>query len=255
MSYQPPQGPFPPPPGSPTGPEGQGQGQPGQPAHPDSPVHPPGRRPAIPRRATGRHRPQARRPATPLPHPLRPRPARPSPDATWPRCSSSPGPSLLVLADLVAAFTAGDDTFGIEFVDRLFLLGGSGGGFLYSIPTILMLSILVIAALRLREGSTGPFDAFIVLGALIVSALVTLFILLSLLGSFAVDGLDPRFGFILLLLGALVISAGATWYTFGEFQTSRPARPTPPSYQQGYPQAYQPPPQGYPPSPGYPPQG
>ncbi|MGH9117459.1 MAG: hypothetical protein ACRD0A_06165 [Acidimicrobiales bacterium] len=245
MSYQPPQGLFPPPPGSPTGPEGR----PGQPGQPGQPGPPPGYPPP------GYGQPPAGGPAPyTAPPPAPARPAQPISGRHLASLLLVAGTALLVLADLVAAFTAGDDTFGIEFADRLFLLGGVGGGFLYSIPTILMLSILVIAALRLREGSTGPFDTAILLGALVASALVTLFTLLALFGSFAVVGLDPRFGFILLLLGALVISVGATWYAFGEFQTSRPARPAQPTYPQGYPQAYQPPAQGHPPS-GYPPQG
>jgi hypothetical protein len=182
------------------------------------------------------------------------------------------GAALLVLADLVSAFTVGNDTLGIDFVDRLFLLGAAGGVFSFTIPGVLLLSILAILALRLREGSTGPFDTVILLGSLIVSGVVALFTLLALFGSFGVDGLDPRFGFILLLLGALVIALAATWYAFGEFQTSRPARPAQPIYPQAYqpqqpaqpqqpqqPQPYQPPPApgqqpGYPP-PNYPQQG
>jgi hypothetical protein len=174
------------------------------------------------------------------------------------------GVLLLLLADLVGALTAGSDGFGIEFTDRLFLLGAAGGGFFYSVPTILLLTIVIIAALRLRESAPGQFDGLILMGALVASAIVTLFVLLALIGSLAVSGLDPRLGFVLLLLGALVISAGATWYAFSEFQASRPARPVrpvQPSYPQPYPQAYQPgppppsPPPPGPPPPGYPPPG
>jgi hypothetical protein len=177
------------------------------------------------------------------------------------------GVLLLLLADLVAAFTAGSEVFTVDFMDRLYLLGASGGGFFYLFPTVMMLSILIIAALRLREGSPGQFDQLILIGALIASAIVTLFVFLALIGAFAVDGLDPRFGFILLLLGVLVISAGTTWYALTEFQSARPARPAQSTYAQPYPQAYQPqqqqqqpqpqqqPPGPPPPSSGYPPPG
>jgi hypothetical protein len=122
-------------------------------------------------------------------------------------------------------------------------------------PTVLLLTVLIIAGLRLRDASPGQFDPLILIGALVASAIVTVYLFLALVGSFAVEGLDPRFGFVLLLLGALVISAGATWYAFGEFQSRRPAPAAPRAYPQPYPQAFQPPPGSAPPSPGYPPSG
>jgi hypothetical protein len=252
MSYEPPQSPHPPSPGTPTGPQSQ-------------PVPPPAGYPPQ-GYGTGPGAPPPSAYTAPAPARVEPRPAMSGRHLT--ALLLICGTALLLLADLVAAFTAGTDGFDIDFVDRLFLLGAAGGGFFFSIPTILILSLLVIAALRLREGSTGPFDRLILILALVVSALVTLFTLLALFGSFGVDGLDPRVGFILLLLGALAIAAAVTWYAFGEYQTSRPARPTP-GYGpgQGYQPAYQPPPtqaapppgtpppaQGYPPT-GYPPQG
>jgi hypothetical protein len=251
MSYPPPPGQYPPP--GTTGPEGQPGGQPtGYP--------PPGYAPG-PAAPTPPPQPGY---TVPVPPPAKARPALPGGHLA--ALLLVAGILMLILADLVAAFTAGSDGFSIGFTDRLFLLSGAGGGFFYSIPTILLLSVLIIAALRLRDASPGQFDTVIVLGALVASAVVTLFVFLALIGSFAVEGLDPRFGFVLLLLGGLVISAGTTWYAFGEFQSARPARPAAPTYGQPYPQAYQPqaqpPPQPGPPPPspgspppGYPPQG
>jgi hypothetical protein len=245
MSYPPPPGPYPPP-GPPPGPEGQPGGPPGgypPPGYAPAPTPPPA--PAPP--------PQ---PSYTAPPPAPAPPRTPIGGAHLAALLIIAGVLLLLLADLVGAFTAGADGLGVDFAERLFLLGAAGGGFFYSVPTVLLVTILIIAALRLRESSPGQFDGPILMGALIASAIVTLFVFLALIGSFAADGLDPRLGFVLLLLGALVISAGATWYAFGEYQTSRPARPVQPSYPQSYPQAYQPaPPPPSPPPPGYPPPG
>src|SRR6266508_2069438 len=140
MSYQPPQSPFPPPPGSPTGPEGQPTGAP----------------PGYPPQGYGPGPTAGPPPAYTAPPPA---PAQPRQAVSGRHLASLllvAGTALLLLADLVAAFTAGNDGFDIEFLERLYLLGGAGGGFFFSIPTVLILSLLVIAALRLRDGSTGP---------------------------------------------------------------------------------------------------
>ncbi|MGH9244592.1 MAG: hypothetical protein ACRD29_09810 [Acidimicrobiales bacterium] len=252
MSYQPPQSPFPPPPGTPTGPTGQPAGAP--PGYPAPPAGPPPPGPGPVAGPPPGYGPPA--PATPR-QPLSPRHLA--------ALIIVAGAAVLLLGALIAAFTAGGDFQEVEFIDKLLLLGGGISGFTIGLPSILLVSILVVAALRLREGSEGQFDQIIQMGGLIVAAAAALLAFLALIGTIASDALDDdRIGAIVTYFGALVVTAGVAWYAFGDFQSGRPARPAapvgpPPGYYQQPPAGPQQPPAGPPPQapPGYyqPPQG
>jgi hypothetical protein len=166
------------------------------------------------------------------------------------------GAGFVVLADLIAVLTAGNDFIELSFLDKLFLLGGTAAT---QIPSVLFLSFLALAGLWLREGTEGPFHSIILILGLVVSGAALFYALLALLGALAADiAEDGRFGHIILLLGAVVITAAVVWYAFSEFQSSRAARPAqappgPPGYYP--PPGPQPPPGGSTqPPPGYYPQ-
>jgi hypothetical protein len=155
------------------------------------------------------------------------------------------GAGFLVIADFIAILTAGNEFLDLTLLDKLFLLGGTAAT---QIPSVLFLSILVVIGLWLREGTEGPFHSIILIMALVVAGAAVLYSLLALLGALAADiATDGRFGHIVLLLGAVFITAAVAWYAFSEFQASRPSAPAAPAAQPGY---YQPPP-----GPPQPPQG